>query len=367
MANETKKKLHGFVRRFETHLAGEIKTVSEQDTGKPIRIIFSKKKVIIRASSVGTCLRYLHYYRKKGPPPEDPAFASRLFNGVILHDALELIIAKMPGIKVIALDNVHFRKFRRTVHERDGWKVVVTGTPDVLLEYKGLKLILDFKGLSRWNMDTFNDSTLTEHFIHQLNSYCAITGADGAVLAARSKETGEMKYKVFPYDPDMLKTFCGKVLDQLIFWKGTPQRGFPMDTFFCKWCPYRDECWLLTTSSKKEYKLPKKVRTVVKHLLKGYVEARDAKRTAEELIGKIKKDVANLLEQRNAKTLYLPEHGYVQVRQRPWTRLEFSKKLQKRLDEMDAAKEALVKRWRKKGKVKETSGTTSSIWVVPQS
>jgi CRISPR/Cas system-associated exonuclease Cas4 (RecB family) len=326
---------------------------------KSIKVLQKKKKIIIRASSIGSCRRHLWYRLEHGHPPEDPEFRQRLFNGVILHNALEEIVEHMPNVDIVMLDN---KRLKATVASKKGWSVVVTGTPDVALKWKGCLIVVDFKGLSQWNIQTFENSDLTHHFKAQANAYAVMTGAVGALIAARSKESGQMKYAIQVTNEKKLRQTSESLIDKLGLASHPPIRDYAMNSFFCKWCPFRGECWMLSPRhlKKDSAELTEDQAKPLAKMMDVYAEAGAMIAKLTTIQSEIKRRITNLHDEVGVKTLHAGK-GWSQVRHRHWQRLKF--KDQGELDKIEARRMRSIKKAVREGRAEYVEGDTSYVVI----
>jgi len=355
-----KKSLRQFVTALDLHFTKTIESEMGVETQAPISLSPKEKLLTIRASSVGVCRRFLWYVQEYGKPELAPEVQQRLYNGVILHRAMEEILHHMPGVKVLFMDDTNLQK---KIIEVEGWTVWLTGTPDAVLEWKGKRIVVDFKGLSRWNIDAFEDSPLTRHYQDQANAYAVLTGSIGAVIAARSKETGQMKYAIQAVKPKQLQQWCWSLIEKIaLIPENPPLRDYPMDSFFCRWCPFKQECWLLRKESLSEKPASIKGKTLdhLKAMARLVLQLHTLIQKAEAAESELKRQIINIHEQTGLKTLRCGDGHYTQIRNRTWKRLVMDQKTQRVLD---AWYKQRVNRLLQKGKAQYVESESSYLVV----
>ena len=321
LAKKTRRAALQFVHRYDEYIKKRIEDKMNENEGGSVLTPSPQSNVYtIRASAIGTCRRKLWYNFRRPRPVEDTSYLQRMWVGTILHEAMEELTAIMDSseedVCVLHLDD---KQFQETLIKKDakGCTLLLQGTPDVVLLWKdkeglpkkggsfsrGWKVILDFKGLSRYNMDNFfAGSDLVKHYIYQLQAYLLLTKADFALIVARSKETGETLYKpVFPNTKRL--AIWGKLFLKAMRLKHRPpNRDFHEKTGECMFCPWKEECWgTLDTNVKTDPSLTKQEESRFSKWLQQYTTSQIAEEEAAKKKMEVKRLLRNLHDKKQAR------------------------------------------------------------------
>lgn len=318
-------------RAFQNGLTGYLIESNEKDATPGVR--FVKGKVTVRASSLGGCLRSVWYARDHAPAPKDNTeWVHRMWNGTILHNALTRVIEKIlpePQTKIL-------EKGKKSWEVKLKCGVILTGTPDIVLRWNGIKVVVDFKGLSVWNMDNLLSprSDLLAHYVYQVRGYLLLTNSTFGLIAARGKETGDMHYKVVFRKDEKINNWCELLTKVLSYRKRdkTPPRGAGQDSGSCMFCPYNEECWGANhEATKGAIELKGEHLQKAKALLGEYGSLQNGMQSAENALGTIKMELRNFHDEVASSSFLVPKVGRSTIVRTVRTTKRISKALETKL------------------------------------
>lgn len=245
------------VDKILTYLSQEGKTLDEvlkYEVEKLAGVSFKRQfmteengvsKGVLRLSSAGKCARQLAYgyhgFEKKGK--EIDARAKIIFFQGDLVELMLASIAKLSGCN-LAATGLHQATVDLPVN--GGF---IKGHTDGLLIEPGEILLAEFKSMSSYAFERFQEGYIDDSYIAQYNSYMAALGLKRCVFVGLNKDSGVLHEMVIHRDEEIVEK-CRQNLLTVI--KSTPEnlppRAFAPDEkgitpWNCLYCSYWGHCW----------------------------------------------------------------------------------------------------------------------------
>ena len=218
----------------------------------------------LRLSSAGKCARQLAYsfhgFEKKGK--ELDARSKIIFFQGDLTELMLSSIAKLAGCQLVATGlNQATVKFKVNGQ-------FIEGHTDGLLMESGEIYLVEFKSMSSFSFDRFQDGLVDDSYLAQFNCYMDAAGLNKCVFIGMNKDNGVLHEMVFTKDDKIVSASRQNLLSVL---KSTPEalpspayeadeKGFyPWQCLYCSYwghCRPNAEKVLVKTS----YKLKEKTK-----------------------------------------------------------------------------------------------------------
>lgn len=194
---------------------------------------------VYRASEIGGCARALGYATLNYPSePLTPETHLIFKDGHIHHDAVRSLLGKVG-----TLSNVEMTISKQYKH--NGQKFTITGTCDGVFN----EAIMDVKSISTFRFKYIDKNFPADfmNYVEQVQIYMDILNKHRGMLIFKDKNTSELKIKRFPYDSTLMENILDKVaaIHKAIKEKKLIDRPYGRDTWHCKLCSYRLQCWKL--------------------------------------------------------------------------------------------------------------------------
>lgn len=245
---------------------------------RAVKVLRHKKRIVVRSSSFGDCLRKLWYEHRDQqkanhkPKPFPPMIG---LIGNLYHDmASEAVQRKLPQdrYEVVTPDSTATPRRKVAYRSRKRkWKVVVTGIPDIIIQEKtsGKRLVIEFKALSNNNnLDEAAYDDLETRYRYQLLSYLWLYDGDEGVLWSLSKMNGDSNFIDCQKDSARVRTRARQFLHAFHLSSfNPPVREFSVKSFSCRFCPYRQKCWLFNDRPSRSGELSKRDRENLEKML----------------------------------------------------------------------------------------------------
>lgn len=202
-------------------------------------------KGVLRLSSAGKCARQLAYgyhgFEKKGK--EIDARAKIIFFQGDLVELMLASIAKLSGCNLVATGlnqaTVDFQVNGTTIK----------GHTDGLLIEPGEIFLAEFKSMSSYAFERFQEGYIDESYIAQYNTYLDAAGINRCVFVGLNKDSGVLHEMVIQKDPAIVTKARENLLTVI---KSTvealPERRFSPDEkkylpWNCLYCQFWGHCW----------------------------------------------------------------------------------------------------------------------------
>lgn len=208
-------------------------------------------------SSVGKCLRQI-VYQMLGyeAPPIDAKGLLIMNNGTYFHDRIEHILkqsdifiaSELPiksqelnisGRLDILARNVYPHKSSDNIIEiRDDNGVIYTGPKEDVL-------IIELKSINSKGFAYVEKNGPKLEHKQQVHLYMYLTGIVNSVVLYENKDTQDLCEYHVPYNKQMAEEVVDKITKANYYYKRKilPEREYTINSFDCKFCPYKEQCW----------------------------------------------------------------------------------------------------------------------------
>lgn len=214
-------------------ILNKVEAEAKQESTKPHTV------GVYRASEIGGCARALGYATLNYPAETLTPETHLIFkDGHIHHHAVRELLGKVG-----TLSNVEMTISKQYKH--NGQKFTITGTCDGVFD----NVVMDIKSISTFRFKYLDKNFPADYFnyVEQVQIYMDILNKTKGMLIFKDKNSAELKVKRFNSDPVLMT----KILDQVaeihkgIKAKELVPRPYGRDTWHCKLCSYRLQCWKL--------------------------------------------------------------------------------------------------------------------------
>lgn len=244
------------VDKIYTYLSGEGKTLDEvlkYEVEKLAGVSFKRQfmteengvaRGVLRLSAAGKCARQLAYgyhgFEKKGK--EIDARAKIIFFQGDLVELMLASIAKLAGCNLIAT-GLHQATVKFQVNG-----TYVEGHADGLLPEPGEIYLAEFKSMSSYAFERFQQGYIDDSYIAQFNTYMDSLGINRCVFVGLNKDNGILHEMVITKDPEIVEKVRKNLLTVI---KSTPEElpdpAYKADEkgFYpwqCLYCAYWGHC-----------------------------------------------------------------------------------------------------------------------------
>lgn len=202
-------------------------------------------KGVLRLSSAGKCARQLAYgyhgFEKKGK--EIDARAKIIFFQGDLTELMLASIAKLAGCN-LAATGLHQATVKFAVNGQ-----FVEGHTDGLLIEPGEILLAEYKSMSSYAFERFEQGFIDDSYIAQYNTYLSSLGIMRCVFVGHNKDNGMLHEMVITRDENIVTKTRENLLRVI---KSTPEslpeRAYGPDEknmlpWQCSYCAYWGWCW----------------------------------------------------------------------------------------------------------------------------
>jgi hypothetical protein len=195
----------------------------------------------IGLSAVGKCIRQ-NVYRKLGFSVNGKTIDSRAKMVFFQGDAAELAViflAQLAGCKI-----TNTGKNQKTVK-----LLGLEGHPDGILEYEGVRYLLEVKSMSSFAFKRFQKKNIDESYLFQVSAYMLAENLRLCVFVALNKDSGVLAEQIIPIDSSITEKLQSRIAvlessgaDNL------PARPYGPDKngflpWQCLYCPFWKHCW----------------------------------------------------------------------------------------------------------------------------
>lgn len=214
-------------------ILNKVEAEARQESTKPHTV------GVYRASEIGGCGRALGYATLNYPAePLTPETHLIFKDGHIHHDAVRELLGKVG-----TLSNVEMTISKQYIHK--GMKFTITGTCDGVFD----EAVMDVKSISTFRFKYLDKNFPADYmnYVEQVQIYMDILGKKKGMLIFKDKNSAELKVMRFKYDPLLMEKILDRVarIHKKIKAKKLITRPFGRDTWHCKLCSYRLQCWKL--------------------------------------------------------------------------------------------------------------------------
>ena len=217
-------------------LKKSIKSVVEDTITKHITPTELRPRVIghYNASEMGTCYREW-YYRYKYPLVADTDLLGIFQCGHIFHNFVDEVFANSDDVKLIANE-----KALLMMDNESG--AVLHGRLDNLIEYEGVKYIIDTK-----TTKMISNYPISETYKMQLMPYMKMFNIQKGGILYIEKNTLNKKFIEVDYDEELLKYVFERlrVINSHLEDDTLPAKEAAEDKskkWACRFCQYKDKC-----------------------------------------------------------------------------------------------------------------------------
>jgi CRISPR/Cas system-associated exonuclease Cas4 (RecB family) len=214
-------------------ILAKVEAEAKQESTKPHTV------GVYRASEIGGCARALQYatlnYPAEGLTPETHLIFK---DGHIHHTAVRELLGKIG-----TMSNVEMTISKQYRH--NGQKFTITGTCDGVFDDE----VFDVKSISTFRFKYLDKNFPADYlnYVDQLQIYMDILSKKSGFIIFKDKNSAELKIKRLKNDPDLMIAILNRVAEihKGVKAKELVARPYGRDTWHCKLCSYRLQCWKL--------------------------------------------------------------------------------------------------------------------------
>jgi CRISPR/Cas system-associated exonuclease Cas4 (RecB family) len=214
-------------------ILNKVEEEAKQESGKPHTL------GVYRASEIGGCARALQYATQEYPKEELTPETYLIFkDGHLHHHAVRELLAKVGTVS-------HVEMTISKKYKHNGESFLITGTCDLVFN----DMVIDIKSISTFRFKYIDKNYPQDfmNYLEQVRLYMDILGKTKGALLFKDKNTAELKIKYVSNDDILLTNILDRVaqIHKLNKEKKLITRPYGRDTWHCKLCSYRLQCWKL--------------------------------------------------------------------------------------------------------------------------
>lgn len=192
----------------------------------------------VHASAIGErCERrlYLSQIEPEHAAAHDETLES-IFHEGRLHERAVITLLNELGMRVLAEQQT-----------KRSHAYAISGTPEGLIMWNGVRILAEVKSVASWNWDTFTDaaslrehrSSIVQKWFAQVQVYLLMMDLEAGVLIAKNKQTGMLKAIPIPLDYEVAEKLLDKAARVKVAVEAKEPPPIPDDLAPCATCPFR--------------------------------------------------------------------------------------------------------------------------------
>jgi CRISPR/Cas system-associated exonuclease Cas4 (RecB family) len=214
-------------------ILNKVEAEAKQESTKPHTI------GVYRASEIGGCPRSLQYATLNYPVETLTPETHLIFqDGHIHHNAVRGLLGKVG-----TMSNVEMTISKQYKH--NGQKFTITGTCDGVFNDE----VFDVKSISTFRFKYLDKNFPQDYlnYVDQLQIYMDILDKKSGFILFKDKNSAELKVMRLKNDPELMNSILDRVAEihKGVKAKELVSRPYGRDTWHCKLCSYRLQCWKL--------------------------------------------------------------------------------------------------------------------------